>query len=45
MQPGECWYMKLNDPHRILNASDRERVNFTIDVVPNDWVLEMLGLS
>jgi quercetin dioxygenase-like cupin family protein len=45
MQPGECWYMKLNDPHRILNASDRERVNFTIDVVPNDWVLKMLGLS
>jgi hypothetical protein len=45
MQPGECWYLKLNDPHRILNASDKERVNLTIDVVPNDWVLAQLGLT
>ncbi|MEL7231350.1 MAG: aspartyl/asparaginyl beta-hydroxylase domain-containing protein [Pseudomonadota bacterium] len=44
MQPGECWYMKLNDPHRILNESEHDRTNLTLDVVPNAWVMEMLGL-
>lgn len=44
MQPGECWYMKLNDPHRILNESGADRVNLTLDVVPNAWVLGMLGV-
>ena len=45
MQPGECWYMKLNDPHRIDNNSSTERVNFAIDVVPNEWVLQQLSLQ
>lgn len=42
MQPGECWYMRLTDPHRIVNQSDAERVNFTIDMIPNDWVRETI---
>lgn len=45
MQAGECWYMKLNDPHRVLHHGTEERVNLTLDVVPNDWVLEQLGLG
>ncbi|MGP6086651.1 aspartyl/asparaginyl beta-hydroxylase domain-containing protein [Antarctobacter jejuensis] len=45
MQPGECWYMKLNDPHQVLHHGMAERVNLTIDVVPNDWVLDQLGLA
>ena len=45
MQPGECWYMKLNDPHRVLHHGTEERVNLTIDVVPNDWVLDQLGVA
>jgi len=45
MQPGECWYMKLNDPHRVLHHGTQERVNLTIDVVPNDWVLDQLGVA
>lgn len=45
MQPGECWYLKLNDPHRVLNRSAQERVNLTIDVVPNAWLLEQLAIQ
>ena len=45
MKPGECWYMKLNDPHQITHHGRTERVNMTLDVVPNDWVLDQLGLA
>lgn len=45
MQPGECWYMKLNDPHKVLHHGTSERVNLTIDVVPNDWVMDKLGVA
>ena len=43
MQPGECWYLRLTDPHRVLNPSAEERINLTIDVVPNEWVRGLLG--
>lgn len=42
MQPGECWYLKLTDPHKIDNLGDTERVNLTIDMIPNDWVRKMI---
>ncbi|MFD2561446.1 aspartyl/asparaginyl beta-hydroxylase domain-containing protein [Aquimarina rubra] len=38
MLPGECWYLRLTDPHKIDNLGNTERVNFTIDMIPNDWV-------
>ncbi len=41
-QPGECWYMRLSDPHRITNHGPTERVNLTIDMVPNEWVRNLL---
>lgn len=42
MQPGECWYLRLTDLHRIVNGSEHERVNFTIDIIPNDWLVDLL---
>ena len=42
MQPGECWYLRLSDPHRIVNAGDTERINMSIDMVPNEWVRSLL---
>lgn len=42
LQAGECWYLRLTDPHRIDNNSDVERINLTIDMIPNDWVRELL---
>ncbi len=42
MRPGECWYLKLTDPHQINNFGATERINLTIDVVPNEWVKKMI---
>ncbi|WP_233194530.1 aspartyl/asparaginyl beta-hydroxylase domain-containing protein [Aquimarina sp. I32.4] len=42
MQSGECWYLRLTDPHKITNEGDIERVNLTIDMIPNDWIREMI---
>ncbi|MEM7102821.1 MAG: aspartyl/asparaginyl beta-hydroxylase domain-containing protein [Bacteroidota bacterium] len=38
MVPGECWYLRLTDPHRVLNNSNKERVNMSIDMIPNDAI-------
>jgi hypothetical protein len=42
MKPGECWYLRLSDPHRIVNAGTTERINMTIDMIPNDWLRSLL---
>lgn len=42
MQAGECWYLRLTDPHRIINHSDMERINLTIDMIPNEWVRNLI---
>lgn len=42
MQPGECWYLRLTDPHKVINNSQTERINLTIDMIPNDWVRKMI---
>ena len=42
MQPGECWYLRLTDPHRIVNGAETERINMSIDMVPNEWVRSLL---
>ena len=43
MGPGECWYLRLTDPHRVTNPGATERVNLTIDLEANDWLYGMLG--
>lgn len=42
MKPGECWYLRLTDPHKINNEGNTERINMSIDVVPNDWVRSVI---
>ena len=42
MQVGECWYLRLTDKHRIDNHSSEERINLTIDMIPNEWVHQQL---
>ncbi len=42
MKTGECWYLRLTDPHRVVNNSEKERINMSIDVIPNDWVKSMI---
>jgi hypothetical protein len=45
MKPGECWYMRLTDPHRVINNGTTERVNLTIDMIPNDWIKSIIAES
>lgn len=42
MKPGECWYLRLTDPHKVVNAGTADRVNLTIDVIPNEWIRSMI---
>lgn len=44
-QAGECWYLRLTDPHRILNQGESERVNLTIDMIPNEWIRKIIADS
>ena len=36
MELGECWYLRLTDPHRVINGGETQRVNMTIDMIPNE---------
>jgi len=38
MKEGECWYLRLSDPHRVSNRGDNDRVHLVIDGHVNDWV-------
>ena len=42
MMPGECWYLRLSDPHQIVNEGTTERISFTIDMIPNEWVRSLI---
>ncbi|MGJ8745791.1 aspartyl/asparaginyl beta-hydroxylase domain-containing protein [Polaribacter sp.] len=42
MKPGECWYLKLTDPHKVTNFGTEERINLTIDIIPNEWVKNLI---
>ena len=42
MQPGECWYLRLTDPHMIENHGAPERINLTLDMIPNEWVRSLI---
>lgn len=45
MKSGECWYLKLNDPHKITNFGTTERVSLTIDIIPNQWIKDTIEKS
>lgn len=40
MKVGECWYLRLSDSHRVLNNGDTDRINLTIDIIPNDKIID-----
>jgi hypothetical protein len=42
MNPGDVWYLRLADPHSVVNDGDVERVHLVIDAVMNGWLLQML---
>jgi hypothetical protein len=45
MQAGECWYLRLTDRHKVTNFGTTDRINLTIDMIPNDWVRKTIEES
>ncbi len=43
MKVGECWYLRLSDTHRVINKGTTDRINLTIDVIPNDKIIEIIN--
>ena len=43
MKEGECWYLKLSDPHAVANYSNGDRIHLVIDCEVNDWVINALN--
>ena len=42
MQAGECWYLRLSDPHSVANRGSQDRVHLVIDARVNDWLRGLL---
>lgn len=45
LNAGECWYLRLSDPHRINNFSTEDRVHLVVDATVNDWITEIFEQS
>lgn len=43
LNPGECWYLRLSDPHSVVNEGAADRVHLVLDVQVNDWLLSQMG--
>jgi hypothetical protein len=43
MGEGECWYLRLSDPHEVRNDGASERVHLVIDAIANDWLVSILA--
>ena len=42
MTPGSVWYLRLADPHSVVNAGDTPRIHLVIDSIVNDWLADGL---
>lgn len=40
LNAGECWYLRLSDPHRVNNFSTEDRIHLVVDATVNDWITE-----
>jgi hypothetical protein len=38
MAEGECWYIDVNQKHRVDNTSDTDRIHLVIDCVVDHWL-------
>jgi Aspartyl/Asparaginyl beta-hydroxylase len=42
MAAGSAWYLRLSDPHSVINKGDTDRVHMVIDAAVNDWLRAVL---
>ncbi len=45
MAVGECWYLRLSDPHRVSNPGPCDRIHLVIDAEVNPWLEEVFRAS
>lgn len=45
LKEGECWYLRLSDPHAVENNGTTDRVHIVMDIKSNDWLLNLLNSS
>ena len=45
MNEGECWYLRLSDPHSVANKGSIDRVHMVIDAEVNEWLLGKLSFD
>ncbi|MDH3588007.1 MAG: aspartyl/asparaginyl beta-hydroxylase domain-containing protein [Gammaproteobacteria bacterium] len=45
MKEGECWYLRLSDPHHVNNKGTEDRVHLVIDARVNPWLTEILAVA
>jgi hypothetical protein len=45
MMPGEAWYLKLADPHRVANKGETDRVHLVLDAEVNLWLEHLFARS
>jgi hypothetical protein len=38
LEAGSAWYLRLSDPHSVVNRGGADRVHMVIDATVNDWV-------
>jgi hypothetical protein len=38
LEAGSAWYLRLSDPHSVVNRGDADRVHLVIDASVNPWV-------
>ncbi len=43
MNEGECWYLRLSDPHSVTNRGDSDRVHLVVDVSVNPWLEKLIS--
>jgi mannose-6-phosphate isomerase-like protein (cupin superfamily) len=43
MKPGECWYLRLSDPHSVANRGRTDRIHLVVDVRVDDWLRVLLA--
>jgi hypothetical protein len=42
LEAGSCWYLRLADPHSVVNAGETDRVHMVIDATVNGWIEEVM---
>ncbi|MCY1079996.1 aspartyl/asparaginyl beta-hydroxylase domain-containing protein [Archangium lansingense] len=43
MREGECWYVNVNQPHRVDNTGEVDRIHLVLDCVLDDWLRELFA--